>query len=322
MSLPYYKRFPRDFLDGTIGLALETKGAYAIILDLIYMKDGRLPDDARYIAGHLGCSVRKWTTIRDDLIEAGKIQVADRVISNTRADDLLEDHRKYQAKQAENRANPNKNNGAESPPSNQSKSQSKSIEEPPTPKGAGEINLDRFSKALSLAADAGCDFETLAERIHKAQPVVEGKRRSVLADVTRALQSAIKRGGKPSAIWLAIQAYYDLPASTKDGGQYARGSAVILNKDRWKEFLGGAVIGGLDLALAPVAFNGPAALRESVVALLGETFARTWIDSCTWDGDTRTLEARNAYGASMLNTELEGWLKKMKVNVAVKGSSR
>ena len=124
MSLPYYKRFPRDFLDGTIGLSLETKGAYAIVLDLIYMRDGRLQDDARYIAGQLGCSVRKWTAIRDELIARGKLVVQLGFISNFRADYLLEDTRKYQDKQAENRANANKSNGLEKRSSNQSQPQS------------------------------------------------------------------------------------------------------------------------------------------------------------------------------------------------------
>lgn len=109
MSLPYYKRFPRDFLDGTIGLCLETKGAYAIVLDLIYMRDGRLSDDARYIAGQLGCSVRKWTAIRKELLEAGKIQCANGIISNFRADYLTEESRKYQDKQREIAGIPRKN---------------------------------------------------------------------------------------------------------------------------------------------------------------------------------------------------------------------
>lgn len=109
MSLPYYKRFPRDFLDGTIGLCLETKGAYAIVLDLIYMRDGRLSDDARYIAGQLGCSVRKWTAIRKELLEAGKIQCANGIISNFRADYLTEESRKYQDKQREIAGLPRKN---------------------------------------------------------------------------------------------------------------------------------------------------------------------------------------------------------------------
>ena len=75
MSLPYYKRYPRDFLEGTIGLSFEEKGAYAIVLDLIYMRDGGLPDDGRYIAGQLGCSVRMWSKIKTALIEKGKISV-------------------------------------------------------------------------------------------------------------------------------------------------------------------------------------------------------------------------------------------------------
>lgn len=103
MALPYYKRFPRDFLDGTIGLSFEVKGAYAIVLDLIYMRDGRLPDDARYIAGQLGCSVRKWNSIREELLARRKLKVELGFISNFRADYLLEETRKYQDKQAENR---------------------------------------------------------------------------------------------------------------------------------------------------------------------------------------------------------------------------
>lgn len=110
MSLPYYKRFPRDFLEGTIGLSFEVKGAYAILLDLIYMRDGRLPDDARYIAGQLGCSVRKWTAIRAELISLGKIVAEVGFISNSRADYLTEETRKYQDKQAEIAGKPRKNN--------------------------------------------------------------------------------------------------------------------------------------------------------------------------------------------------------------------
>jgi uncharacterized protein YdaU (DUF1376 family) len=109
VSLPYYKRFPRDFLDGSIGMSLEVKGAYAIVLDLIYMRDGRLPDDARFIAGQLGCSVRKWSAIREELIARGKLKVESGIISNFRADYLLEETRKYRDKMAENAATPRKN---------------------------------------------------------------------------------------------------------------------------------------------------------------------------------------------------------------------
>jgi len=121
MSLPYYKRFPRDFLEGIIGLSFEEKGAYGIVLDLIYMRDGSLPDDPRYIAGQLGCSVRMWSKIKLSLVEKGKLSIHDGVISNFRANYLLEETKKYQDKQSENRTNGNKNKEIKKPPNNHSR---------------------------------------------------------------------------------------------------------------------------------------------------------------------------------------------------------
>lgn len=72
-GLPYYKRYPRDFIEGTIGLGFELKTAYAFLLDLIYMQGGKLPDEPRYISGLLECSVRKWKSIRQALIDAGHL---------------------------------------------------------------------------------------------------------------------------------------------------------------------------------------------------------------------------------------------------------
>lgn len=116
-GLPYYQRFPRKFFEGTIGLDFETKAAYGLLLDLIYIAGLKgLPDDARYIAGHMGCSVRKWNTIRRKLIEAGKIRCDRGIISNSRADDLLEKTRKYQDNQAENARGSKDNKGLREPP--------------------------------------------------------------------------------------------------------------------------------------------------------------------------------------------------------------
>ena len=117
-GLPYYKRYPRDFIEGTIGMGFEMKAAYGLVLDIIYMQGGNLVDDARYISGLLGCSVRKWTALRLALIEAGKLVARDGYLGNYRADKELETLRKYQTNQSENRARPNKINALESPPSN------------------------------------------------------------------------------------------------------------------------------------------------------------------------------------------------------------
>ncbi|SEU02810.1 DUF1376 domain-containing protein [Paracoccus homiensis] len=116
-GLPYYKAYPRDFIEGTIGLDFETKAAYRLVIDLIYMQGGALPDDARYISGLLGCSVKKWNVLRDRLISAGKVEVRGDYLGNLRADKELETLGKFQDKQRENRARPNKNKGLESPSS-------------------------------------------------------------------------------------------------------------------------------------------------------------------------------------------------------------
>ena len=118
---PWYKRYGADFIAGTLGMSLEEKGAYSIVLDLIYDRDGAIPDDPRYIAGVCGCSVRKWNAIRLKLIELGKIQCQDGFISNFRADKEIENraktprkdaekHTNRQDKNAENEADINENN--------------------------------------------------------------------------------------------------------------------------------------------------------------------------------------------------------------------
>lgn len=117
-GLPYYKAYPRDFIEGTIGMDFELKAAYRLVLDLVYMQGGRLVDDARYISGLLGCSVKRWNGLRSALIAADKLQVSDGYLGNYRADKELEILGKFQDKQRENRSRPNKNNDLQSPPTN------------------------------------------------------------------------------------------------------------------------------------------------------------------------------------------------------------
>jgi len=101
---PWYKRFPADFIAGTLGLSLEEKGAYSIVLDMIYDRGEPIPDDARWIARVCGCSTRKWTTLRRRLIEAGKLTAADGLLSNPRAEAMLENAVREAAKLSQNAA--------------------------------------------------------------------------------------------------------------------------------------------------------------------------------------------------------------------------
>lgn len=101
-ALPWYKRRPRDFFEGTVGMSFEDKAAYGLLLDIIYMRGGDLPDDARYISGLLGASVRKWNAIRARLIETGKIDVIDGLIRNQAADRELKKTTEWRDRQSDN----------------------------------------------------------------------------------------------------------------------------------------------------------------------------------------------------------------------------
>jgi uncharacterized protein YdaU (DUF1376 family) len=93
MKRPWYKRYGADFVHGTLGLTLEEKGAYSIVLDLIYDRGGPIPDDPQYIAGICGCSVRRWNAIRNHLVELNKLIVTDGGLTNERAEKELENSR-------------------------------------------------------------------------------------------------------------------------------------------------------------------------------------------------------------------------------------
>lgn len=159
-GLPYYKAYPRDFIEGTIGMPFEVKGAYRLVLDLIYMQGGNLPDDARYISGLLGCTIRKWKSLRGDLISDGKLEVNGEFLTNKRAVSELKILAKLQENQRENRSKSNKNKDLEKPRSNHT--------EPDTePKS----NTSSFQSDVCLeAANAAPASPTVAEL-----PAIQGK---------------------------------------------------------------------------------------------------------------------------------------------------
>lgn len=86
-TLKWYKRDPKAALHGMIGLTLEEKGAYNVILDLIYINDGRLLDEPKSICVWLNCDPRTWRRIRASLVGCGKLYVNAGYLRNERADD-------------------------------------------------------------------------------------------------------------------------------------------------------------------------------------------------------------------------------------------
>jgi len=156
VSLPYYKRYPNDFLTATIGLSLMEKGAYSILLDLMYARDGAIPDDRKFICGVLGCTSQEWTKIKRKLEKTGKIAIVQldeddedsRVITNKRAEKELESRRKYSEQQSENRAGSSKNKYVEKPSSNHTDTEQN--------RDTGEGNGAQAREPESVLLEADC----------------------------------------------------------------------------------------------------------------------------------------------------------------------
>jgi uncharacterized protein YdaU (DUF1376 family) len=85
-DIRWYKRDPDAALSGMSMLTLEERGAYNTILDLIYSREGNLPDDERTIVRWMGGNVRTWRRIRRRLIELGKLYVHGGMLHNGRSD--------------------------------------------------------------------------------------------------------------------------------------------------------------------------------------------------------------------------------------------
>jgi uncharacterized protein YdaU (DUF1376 family) len=166
MSLPYYKAYPRDFFEGTLGMDFEVKAAYRLLLDMIYMHGGRLTDDPRFIAGLLGCSVRKWTSLRAAIVATGKIVVIGGYLGNNRADKELDSLKSFQGKQRENASAPRKNNNiteAMAKPKDSHTEPEPDTEPKEEPDGSSKKRASRLPENWSLPDDwrqesieAGC----------------------------------------------------------------------------------------------------------------------------------------------------------------------
>jgi len=161
-GLPYYKAYPRDFIEGTIGMSFELKGAYRLVLDLIYMQGGELPDDARYISGLLGCSIRKWNSMREQLVALGKIQVSGASLTNYRAVSELQNLAKIQDKQRENASGPRKNNDLAKPPLNHTE---------PEPEPEKEENKNSSSSTLRPREEDGAAAAAFSKLDLEEEPV-------------------------------------------------------------------------------------------------------------------------------------------------------
>ena len=104
--MKFYKRDPDAALVGMAELSLQERGAYNTILDLLYSRDGILPDDDEMLRRCLHCHGNEWQAVKSKLIKRGKIWVSDGYIMALRVDETIKDAGNFsetQRKRAEKR---------------------------------------------------------------------------------------------------------------------------------------------------------------------------------------------------------------------------
>lgn len=73
-----------DYIAGTVGMQLETEGAYIRFLMRLYQRGKPLPDDDRFMATCMSLSIRVWKRVKDALVAVGKIIVKAGCLTNAR----------------------------------------------------------------------------------------------------------------------------------------------------------------------------------------------------------------------------------------------
>lgn len=155
-SAPWFKCFPTDWLEGTRDLTPEQRGIYFDCLCLIYEFERPLKDDDKWMSHQLHVSVRLWRSVRQALLDAGKLVLVDDGLSNVRADLELDSRlgqRRAKSESAvkrertkrETSENGKKNNEAEAQKGHyarlnetaEARVQRQEVETPPTPSATG-----------------------------------------------------------------------------------------------------------------------------------------------------------------------------------------
>lgn len=97
--MKFYKRDPDRALAGMAELTLEQRGAYNTLLDLLYSRDGMVPDDDFRVAKMMSCHTREWVRIKAQLIKIGKVWVEDGNLCAKRVLATIADAKKFSEEQ-------------------------------------------------------------------------------------------------------------------------------------------------------------------------------------------------------------------------------
>lgn len=317
---PWYKRYGGDFVLGTMALSLEEKGAYSLCLDLIYDRGGPIPDDARWLAGMCGVSIRKWNALRDRLIETGKLVAGEGCLTNGRAEREIAEAAEASREFAENGAKGGRKRAENAAKLKDNSDENEAVQTKNNDLGQARLKPNQIPEPDNTPSSP--PRGTISPKVTKGQVEAvwsacpqKARERSSRADVEQALGGALRRGHSPDAVLPGLLAAY---RSDTYAGDRAKGIHRLIEKDRWASFVEASPAP----PVASTTFDGPPALRDSVAREHGEDFVRRWLDHyCRWRSEDRTIIARTPLVAATLEKDLAAWLARTGVQVEVEAAN-
>lgn len=125
--MKFYKRDPDRALSGMAELNLKQRGGYNSLIDLLYSRDGDVPDDDLRVSKMLSCHWREWGVIKLELMALGKVWITDGRLCAKRVQETINEAASFGQEQAQRasegwvkRKNASQINGAAMPLGNAS----------------------------------------------------------------------------------------------------------------------------------------------------------------------------------------------------------
>lgn len=98
--MKFYKRDPDRALAGMAELTFKQRGAYNSLIDLLYSRDGKVPDDDVRVARMISCNWREWAAVKKQLIALGKVWVEDGHLHARRVHGTLKEASEFAQRQS------------------------------------------------------------------------------------------------------------------------------------------------------------------------------------------------------------------------------
>jgi uncharacterized protein YdaU (DUF1376 family) len=307
VSFGWHPREHRAALDGMLMLTLEERGAYNTCLDLIYDREGPIQDDARWLAGWMGVSLRKWASLRASLIVKGKIFAVNLngvdCLMNRRAAVVIETQTNRSRNLSESGAKGGRKTAELNTKANENKvgegSQAEAIEK--------DNDSKEGAKApLSPKGDAKGKYPEAFETCWKAYPHVKG------------------RSSKPKSFaqWRRIptETRSRLPVAIERysaNGREPKEDCGAPAMDRWLR--DGRYLDWLEedasTALRKILPFADEEIRNAIVSAKDEPFVRSWLDPCGWDAENRIIVPHSGLAATKLRAEVARIIEARKASI-------